>query len=222
MAQNTKNPKADAAPAPKKSGAPVFVLVTSSFVVVLIAMMFATGAAQRAALPRLREMAATLPFVKKPVAPDAVADSAGAAPALTADEADGDDASAREVWTAASDSLALLEQQLAMALAEFEAAAGATPAQTTPDGVRGASEHASNGAGLDAPALRDLARLVKVLDAMKPVDAARILDSVDDDLAVEAIRKLKERQAGRVLALMNPTKAITVGQRLGRGAGSDL
>jgi flagellar motility protein MotE (MotC chaperone) len=222
MAQNTKNPKADAAPAPKKSGAPALALMTSSFAVVLIAMMFATGAAQRAALPRLREMAATLPFVKKPVAPDAVADSAAAASAVAADEADAADASERAAWTAASDSLALLEQQLAIALAEVEATAVAAPARTTPDGARGASEVAGNGVGLDAPALRDLARLVKVLDAMKPVDAARILDSVDDDLAVEAIRKLKERQAGRVLALMNPTKAITVGQRLGRGAGSDL
>lgn len=217
MAQDTKNPKAEATPAPKKNGAPALFLVTSSFAAVLIAMMFATGAAQRAALPRLREMAATLPFVKKPSAPDAVADSAAVASAITAGEADGADGAARSEWTAESDSLALLEQQLAMALAEFEASAAAAPAKSGPEG---ASAAASEVAGLDDAALRDLARLVKVLDAMKPADAARILDSVDDDLAVEAIRKLKERQAGKVLALMNPTKAITVGQRLGRGAGS--
>jgi flagellar motility protein MotE (MotC chaperone) len=221
MAQNTKNAKVDAAPAPKKSGAPALVLMTSSFAVVLIAMMFATGAAQRAALPRLREMASALPFMKKPAATDAVADSATAASAIAAGEADAQDGSARAEWSAASDSLALLEQQLAMALAEIEAAgpASAAPARTASEAASGI---ANTGAGLNDGALRDLARLVRVLDAMKPADAARILDSVDDDLAVEAIRKLKERQAGKVLALMNPTKAITVGQRLGRGAGSDL
>ena len=219
MAQDMKTPKADAAPAPKKSGAPALVLMTSSFAVVLIAMMFATGAAQRAALPRLREMASTLPFAKKPIAPDVVADSAAAVSALSAGETQVAGSSARSEWSVESDSLALLEQQLAMALAEVEASPAAAPAKTTSEG---ASAAANGGAGLDDAALRDLARLVKVLDAMKPADAARILDSVDEDLAVEAIRKLKERQAGKVLALMNPAKAITVGQRLGRGAGSDF
>jgi flagellar motility protein MotE (MotC chaperone) len=71
---------------------------------------------------------------------------------------------------------------------------------------------------VDSTARRDLVRLVKVLDAMEPAAAARLLNSADDGLAIEAIRRLRERQAGRVLALLSAEKAAAVRLALGRGA----
>ncbi|MFN0150877.1 MAG: magnesium transporter MgtE N-terminal domain-containing protein [bacterium] len=199
------------APAKKKeSGASGLVLLTSSFVVVLTGMMFATGTAQRTALPRLREMAAHLPFVKA-----APADSMGAANDSSAVSAGGAPA-ANAAWSAVSDSVAMLEERLAMAIAEIESSQAPPGDEAAPQVAIEAAEAAAQA---DPGAARDLARLVKVLDAMKPAEAARILNAVDNDLAVDAIRKLKERQAGKVLALMEPTKAIAVGAALGRGAG---
>lgn len=202
------------APAKKReSGASGLVLLTSSFVVVLTAMMFATGTAQRTALPRLREMAAQLPFAKKAPADSTVA--SGDSSVVNA----GGEPVANATWNALTDSIAMLEERLSIAIAEIESS-------QAPNGDDAASQSAIEAAEVaaeaDPGAARDLARLVKVLDAMKPAEAARILNAVDNDLAVDAIRKLKDRQAGKVLALMEPTKAIAVGAALGRGAGGSL
>jgi len=210
----TSGGAAKSEPAKKRDGgASALVLVTSSFALVLTGMMFATGTAQRTAMPRLREMAAQLPFAKK-AAPDSIAAASDSTSVVAAGAAGG-----RAPWSALSDSLAMLEERLSIALAEVESAQ--TPARID-DSANAALETGAPVSEADPGAARDLARLVKVLDAMKPAEAARILNAVDNDLAVDAIRKLKERQAGKVLALMEPSKALAVGAALGRGAGRNM
>ncbi len=210
---NPTEPGRDARPAssdesgprarPASSAGPLVTGVISSFALVLVAMMIATGAAQRAALPRLKALIAR--FDPRP--------SEETAPSPERAESAVD--SRPSPWTPEGDSLALVREQIAIAMAELEASRGSAAGGATPVGE---SDAAPEAAPADSAARRDLVRLVKVLDAMKPDAAARVLNSVDDVLAIEAIRRLRERQAGRVLALLTAEKAATVSLALGRGA----
>lgn len=194
------------------SGSPpgsLAMIVVSTFALALIGMMFATGVAQRAALPRVKALFSRFEKKKAPdaaPADSAAVDSSAAAPMHEAG------------WSPEADSLSVLRQQIETAMTELaesrarfgeEAATGSESASGAEGGIDALA---------DSTARRDLARLVKVLDAMKPADAARVLNSVEDVLAIEAIRRLKERQAGKVLALLAPAKAATVSLALGRGA----
>lgn len=188
---------------PKSSSlVPFLMTVTSSFTLVLIAMMFVTGAAQRSALPRLRELKQRVPLLSRTVEPPAIA--AGDSAVSAADRS----------WSVAADSLANLEERLSLALREIDAARAAREAAQT----SGVSAQPASAAPVDSAALYDLSRFVKVLEGMKPPEAARILNAVDESLAIEAMRKLKDRQAGKILAQMDPARAVTVGEVLGRGA----
>jgi flagellar motility protein MotE (MotC chaperone) len=206
-----KHESAESAGAAKGSPLLTFLMVlTSTFTLALVAMLFATGAAQRSALPRVRELIANAPLVGKRAEPEPAAQ---AAPAETL-------ATALPHWSAAADSIAILEEQLATALTEIAASRAPVAGPDAAIGALGPAAQAAafSPAAEDSGAQRDLARLVKVLDAMKPADAARILDAAPDELAIEAIRRLKERQAGKVLASLAPAKAMTVGHALGRAA----
>lgn len=49
--------------------------------------------------------------------------------------------------------------------------------------------------------------LVQVYSNMKPANAAKVLESMDEDLAVEIIGRMKKKNAAEVLNLMKPEKA---------------
>lgn len=52
--------------------------------------------------------------------------------------------------------------------------------------------------------------LVKIYEAMKPKDAARIFDSLDMDVLISVISRMSERKTSPILAEMNPERARSV------------
>lgn len=56
----------------------------------------------------------------------------------------------------------------------------------------------------------DVARLVKMYRAMKPVEAASILSDADLEVAVLVIAAMVERDSGPILARMNPIRAQAI------------
>ena len=84
------------------------------------------------------------------------------------------------------------------------------------------SAQAAFAAGSDAQATK----LSKVYEAMKPAQAAPILSSLDLDIVLPILRNMKDRQAAKILAAMNPALAAEISTRLsvrgldaGKGAG---
>lgn len=59
-----------------------------------------------------------------------------------------------------------------------------------------------------------ISSLVKVYEAMKPKDAARIFDELDMDILLMVVDRMSERRVAPVLAEMNPSKAKDVTQQL--------
>jgi flagellar motility protein MotE (MotC chaperone) len=53
-------------------------------------------------------------------------------------------------------------------------------------------------------------QLAKMVDAMKPFDAAELLRGTEEGLAVAVLLRLQPRQAGKVLAAMEPTLAAAL------------
>lgn len=59
-----------------------------------------------------------------------------------------------------------------------------------------------------------ISSLVKVYEAMKPKDAARIFDELDMDILLMVVARMNERRIAPVLAEMSPSKAKDVTQQL--------
>ena len=67
---------------------------------------------------------------------------------------------------------------------------------------------------------RSARKLAKMYEAMKPVKAAPILASLDMDIVLEIITRMKERQAARILAQMDAGLAAHISARMStRGDG---
>ena len=56
--------------------------------------------------------------------------------------------------------------------------------------------------------------LAKIYGAMKPSDAAPILDRLDDPTVLTIFRRMKEKQVGEILPLMTRDRAIALTQAL--------
>ncbi|MAE69534.1 MAG: hypothetical protein CME06_03585 [Gemmatimonadetes bacterium] len=54
----------------------------------------------------------------------------------------------------------------------------------------------------------EIAKLAKLYDSMKPVDAARVLRGLDLGLAAEVLARLKPRQSAKILAALDPSRAV--------------
>ena len=54
--------------------------------------------------------------------------------------------------------------------------------------------------------------LVSVYQNMKPVQAARIIESMNEDLAVEVLSKMKNKAAAEIVNLMNPDRAKKISE----------
>ncbi len=61
---------------------------------------------------------------------------------------------------------------------------------------------------------RDLGKLVKFYQAMKPQNAARLLEELPLDLAAEVLSTMKAREAGKVLNAMKPGRAVQLSRRM--------
>ncbi len=57
---------------------------------------------------------------------------------------------------------------------------------------------------------RQMASLVKIYEAMKPKEAARIFERLDMSVLLDVVERMKERKASAVLAKMDPAKAKSV------------
>lgn len=55
-----------------------------------------------------------------------------------------------------------------------------------------------------------IASLVKIYEAMKPKDAARIFDSLDMDVLMAVISRMSERKTSPIMAEMNPERARAI------------
>lgn len=51
---------------------------------------------------------------------------------------------------------------------------------------------------------------MKIYEAMKPKEAARIFEKLDMPVLLDVVERMKERKASAVLAKMDPTKAKSV------------
>ncbi|MDC7695507.1 MULTISPECIES: MotE family protein [Asticcacaulis] len=60
----------------------------------------------------------------------------------------------------------------------------------------------------------DVARMVKVYESMKPKDAAKVMETLKDEVRLPIAAKMKERNLAAVLAQMQPDKARDLTEKL--------
>lgn len=60
----------------------------------------------------------------------------------------------------------------------------------------------------------DVARMVKVYESMKPKDAAKVMETLKDDVRLPIASKMKERNLAAMLAQMSPDKARDLTEKL--------
>ncbi len=72
---------------------------------------------------------------------------------------------------------------------------------------------------LDASHDAEITKLAKVYEAMKPASAAPILASLDMEIVLEIMSRLKDRQAARILAFMTPALAAEISARMSPAGG---
>ncbi len=103
---------------------------------------------------------------------------------------------------------ALAEREVALTALEAEAAARLDEL----DAVRGEILELL---GREQVATADRVRtLAKMVDTMKPREAATLLAGMERDVAILVLRKLKPKQAGKVLGSMPPEIAQEIGDRM--------
>ena len=56
--------------------------------------------------------------------------------------------------------------------------------------------------------------LAKMVDTMKAQEAAPVLAGIDEDLALDVLRRLKPKQAGKVLGAMDEATARRLSERM--------
>lgn len=61
---------------------------------------------------------------------------------------------------------------------------------------------------------QDVLRMVKVYESMKPKDAAKVMETLKDDVRLPIAAKMKERNLAAVLAQMQPDKARDLTEKL--------
>jgi hypothetical protein len=62
---------------------------------------------------------------------------------------------------------------------------------------------------------RKVARLIRIVDSMKPADTADVLSKLDDDFAIQVLLRMKERNAAKVLSMMPPSRAARLTAKIG-------
>ncbi|MCK4412067.1 MAG: hypothetical protein KAY32_00850 [Candidatus Eisenbacteria sp.] len=162
-------------------------------IVLTVVMLFATGVAQRTLIPRLQQRAANA--VSAPVS--APAPEAAVAPLF-------------DTGAVAVDSLRIVRRQLS--LEEGRIAAQTAALRELLD------QWAARRAEADAETAQRIASLAKVYSNMKPEAAARVMVRLDDEVFEQVFRQLDKRQAGKVLALIDPERVARMTRRVASAA----
>jgi flagellar motility protein MotE (MotC chaperone) len=150
--------------------------------------------------------------VKAPVAAAAPAPEAGACiAALTAVRAERSAMRSERSQLRAREQ-ALVAREQALALRERAAEERLTRALTLSRDAHEAVKRALGEAG--ARARERAARLGKLLQAMKPAEAAQMLGRVKIASAVAALSAMDEKRAGKILGQLPPERAAEVGERM--------
>ncbi|MFQ5483279.1 MAG: MotE family protein, partial [Nitrospinaceae bacterium] len=61
---------------------------------------------------------------------------------------------------------------------------------------------------------KNVANLVKVYSAMKPEESARLLETLDQDIAIQILSRMKSKTAGKVLGKMSTRVAKTISEKI--------
>ncbi len=150
-------------------------------VVITVIMLFVTGVAQRGILPRLKGRAERA--IPPSVEVQALESEIGVGP---------------EGVGTALDSLRALKQQIRVGSQMLDARITDLQQET----ARLESERTF----ADRDAEARIAKLAKVYSGMKPEAAARIMIYLDDDTFTKVLNKLNQRQAGKILAYIDPVR----------------
>jgi flagellar motility protein MotE (MotC chaperone) len=67
--------------------------------------------------------------------------------------------------------------------------------------------------GMEGKKHEQLSKVVKMYEAMPPEEAARAIEKLDDDTAVQILTTLKPRSAGKVLAQIDPARAAALSKK---------
>jgi len=59
-----------------------------------------------------------------------------------------------------------------------------------------------------------LIKIVKIYEAMAPEEAAKALEKLDDDTAVQILSSLKTRSAGKIMGQLDPARAATLSKKV--------
>lgn len=62
---------------------------------------------------------------------------------------------------------------------------------------------------------KKVARLVRIVDKMKPVEAAKIFANLDDEFVMQILLRMKERNAAKVLTEMPASRAARLTSKIG-------
>jgi hypothetical protein len=89
-----------------------------------------------------------------------------------------------------------------------------TPVAVTPDS---AASHVSAAAVANGDT-KEMAKLAKLLESVKPEEAASIASQLDIEQIVALVMKMKDRSAGKMLAAMPPEQAALVALRMSQMA----
>ena len=74
--------------------------------------------------------------------------------------------------------------------------------------------------GLEGKRQEQLTKVVKIYEAMAAEDAAKAIEKLDDDTAVQILSSLKARSAGKIMGQLDPAKAAALSKKvLVRGKG---
>lgn len=165
----------------------MLVVFAATSVVLTVAILFATGIAQQTIVPRLKARAAQT------------------APAPAADATASEPASVPGAAGAEVDSLRALRMQVR--LEQEQLAARAAELQTT------IADWKTQQQARDTEAAKRIASLAKIYSTMKPEAAARVLVRLDDATFEQVVAKLDKRQAGKILALIDPDRLARLTQQ---------
>ena len=67
--------------------------------------------------------------------------------------------------------------------------------------------------GLEGKKHEQLTKVVKMFEAMPPEEAAKTIEKLDDDTAVQILTSLKAKSAGKVLAQIEPARAAVLSKK---------
>ena len=61
---------------------------------------------------------------------------------------------------------------------------------------------------------KEIRSLAKTFNAMKPAQAAKVIEVMDEDLVVDVLRQVKPRQSGKILGAVKPEIAARISEQM--------